>query len=584
MGSWDSSPRALSSCADDKMKDSLLLPFQTLPGSSEEISAKPGVHRFPNGYMMQTDVDSSSSSSSQTDVTASSASKAVHLKKRLGLAGGTALIVGTMIGSGIFISPKGVLAGSGSIGLSLIVWAGCGLISLFACLRQMTVNMSVQARRSLGPPTHLLPDPKPSPCAKVANVPWCMPSGTLITKSGAEYIYLKEAGEESLPDQLAPIPAFLFAWVSIFILKPALFGVIALSFGIYSLEPFFGSCEVPDILVKIIAILCMCIVAFVNCYSVKLANKVQIVFTVAKLLAIIMIVVGGAIKLGQGNTEYILEGFEDTKQDVSTIALAFYDGLWAYDGWNNLNYATEELQNPFVNLPRAIMIGIPLVTVCYLLTNISYLTVMSKETLLQSPAVAATWGAEVLGPASIIIPIAVALSTFGAANGSCFSGCRLAYVAARERHLPEVLSYVHIKNYTPLPSVIFTTLVAIALIIPGNIFSLIDFFSFTAWLFYGATMACVLILRKTRPNDPRPYRVPTIIPIIMLFISVYLVVAPIVSNPRIEFLYATLFILSGMIFYVPFIAYRLQLTFLNPVITFIQCVLQVAPSAYLPPE
>nr|KAG5709025.1 hypothetical protein BaRGS_004664 [Batillaria attramentaria] len=311
-----------------------------------------------------------------------------------------------------------------------------------------------------------------------------MPSGTLITKSGAEYIYLKEAGEESLPDQLAPIPAFLFAWVSIFILKPALFGVIALSFGIYSLEPFFGSCEVPDILVKIIAILCMCIVAFVNCYSVKLANKVQIVFTVAKLLAIIMIVVGGAIKLGQGNTEYILEGFEDTKQDVSTIALAFYDGLWAYDGW-------------------------------------------------------------------------------------------LAYVAARERHLPEVLSYVHIKNYTPLPSVIFTvssrlfrqfypprTLVAIALIIPGNIFSLIDFFSFTAWLFYGATMACVLILRKTRPNDPRPYRVPTIIPIIMLFISVYLVVAPIVSNPRIEFLYATLFILSGMIFYVPFIAYRLQLTFL----------------------
>lgn len=546
MGSWDSNRKGLS-CSDN-MKDNLLMPFKTMPGITEEIQAKPpGEHRFPNGYMMQPDVDSSSNSSADMgSVEIVKDPKAVHLKQRLGLTGGIALIVGTMIGSGIFISPKGVIAGSGSVGLSLIVWGGCGLISLFGALVYAEL-------------------------------------GTLITKSGAEYIYLLEAGK-ALPDHIAPVPAFLFAWVSIFILKPALFGVISLSFGIYSLEPFFGDCEIPDVLVKLLAILCMCIVAFVNCYSVTLANKVQIVFTVAKLLAIIMIIVGGVVRLAQGNTEYLLEGFQDTSRDVSSIALAFYDGLWAYDGWNNLNYATEELQNPFVNLPRAIMIGIPLVTVCYLLTNISYLTVMSKEALLQSPAVAATWGAQVLGPASVIIPIAVALSTFGAANGSCFSGCRLAYVAAREHHLPEVLSYVHIKNYTPLPSVIFSTLVAILLIIPGNIFSLIDFFSFTAWVFYGATMACVLILRKTRPNAPRPYRVPTIIPIIMLFMSTYLVVAPIIDNPRIEFLYATLFILSGMIFYVPFIAFKLRLTFLNPLVTFVQCALQVAPSAYLPPE
>lgn len=81
--------------------------------------------------------------------------------------------------------------------------------------------------------------------------------GTLITKSGAEYVYLLEAGQV-LPNQFAPIPAFLFAWVSIFILKPALFGVIALSFGIYAVEPFFGDCEVPDVLVKLVAILCIC--------------------------------------------------------------------------------------------------------------------------------------------------------------------------------------------------------------------------------------------------------------------------------------------------------------------------------------
>lgn len=493
------------------------------------------------GYKMQKNADSTSTASD------SSGSKVVHMKKRLGLTGGIALIVGTMIGSGIFVSPKGVLAGSGSVGLSLVIWFGCGIISLFGALVYAEL-------------------------------------GTLITKSGAEYIYLLEAGS-SLPNQLAPVPAFLFAWVSIFVLKPALFGVIALSFGIYLVEPFFSDCEVPDMLVKIIAILCMTIVAFVNCYSVQLANKVQIVFTVAKLAAIVLIISGGVYKIAMGDGfEYLQEGFEDTSNDISGIALAFYDGLWAYDGWNNLNYATEELQNPFVNLPRAIIIGIPLVTVCYLLTNISYLTVMSKETLLQSPAVAATWGARVLGPAKFVIPIAVILSTFGAANGSCFSGCRLAYVAAREHHLPEVLSYVHIKKLTPLPSVVFSTLMAILLIIPGNIFSLIDLFSFTAWIFYGATMATVLVFRYSRPNEPRPYRVPTFIPVVMLFFSLYLVIAPIINSPRIEFLYATLFVLSGMVFYVPFIAYKVRLTFLNPVMTVIQMALEVAPSAYLPPE
>ncbi|XP_025115269.1 b(0,+)-type amino acid transporter 1-like isoform X1 [Pomacea canaliculata] len=515
--------------------------YSLIEPESPVLTPRMAPHQLPNGYSAPLAMDSASGSPVVVEE-----SKTVQMKKRLGLMGGTALIVGTMIGSGIFVSPKGVLAGCGSIGLSLVIWVSCGVISLFGALTYAEL-------------------------------------GTLITKSGAEYVYLLEAGQV-LPNQFAPIPAFLFAWVSIFILKPALFGVIALSFGIYAVEPFFGDCEVPDVLVKLVAILCICIVSFVNCYSVKLANKVQIVFTVAKLLAIGVIVVGGFIMLAQGNNEYLMEGFQDTTHDLSSIALAFYDGLWAYDGWNNLNYATEELQNPFVNLPRAIMIGIPLVTVCYLLTNISYLTVMSKETLLQSPAVAATWGSRVLGPASLIIPLAVALSTFGAANGSCFTGCRLAYVAAREHHLPEVLSYVQINNFTPLPSVIFSTIVTILMIIPGNIFSLIDFFSFTAWLFYGATMACVLILRHTRPHEPRPYRVPTAIPVVMLIISVYLVVAPIAHNPRIEFLYATLFVLSGMIFYIPFIACKVRLTFLNPLVTAIQCALQVAPSAYLPPE
>ncbi|CAG5133795.1 unnamed protein product [Candidula unifasciata] len=518
----------------------------------EDKSSNPLRHRLDiplmaqvNGSEICKSLDSQPSSPASSDMIVIE-DGAVTVKRKLGLMSGTALIVGTMIGSGIFISPKGVIAGSGSVALSLIIWVGCGVISLFGALSYAEL-------------------------------------GTLISKSGAEYAYLLEAGNV-FPKPFAPIPAFLFAWVSMFVLKPCLFAVIALSFGIYAVEPFYDGCEAPESVIKIVSVLCICLVAAVNCYSVGLATKVQNFFTMAKLLAICVIVVGGFIKIFQGHTEFINEGFEDTSHDPSSIALAFYSGLWAYDGWNNLNYATEELKNPFVNLPRAIMLGIPLVTVCYLLTNLSYLAVMSKETLLASNAVAATWGQEILGGASIVIPIFVALSTFGAANGSCFSGGRLIYAAAREGHLPEVFSYVHVRKAIPLPSLLLTTFIAVLMMIPGDIFSLIDFFSFAAWLFYGATMASVLILRYTQPDAPRPYRVPTVLPVLVLIISVYLVVAPIIQDPRIEFFYATLFILSGLVFYVPFVVMNIRIGILGPFTTFVQCALEVAPSKFAPPE
>ncbi|KAK3085920.1 hypothetical protein FSP39_010643 [Pinctada imbricata] len=465
----------------------------------------------------------------------------VNLKKRVGLMSGVALIVGTMIGSGIFISPKGVLAGTGSVGLSLMVWLGCGIISLFGALSYAEL-------------------------------------GTMVTKSGAEYAYLKEAftpmGKTS-----GPIPAFLFAWTSVLILKPALFGVVSMSFALYTCEPFF-SCGPPDALVKLVAIICLFFVSSINCYSVKLATKVQNLFTVTKLVAIAVITIGGIYMMSKGDVMELGMGFEGTVKDPSAIALAFYDGLWAYDGWNNLNYVTEEIRNPSVNLPRAIMIGIPLVTICYLFANVSYLTVMSKMELLNSAAVAATWGDRVLGVAAIFIPISVALSTFGAANGSCFTGGRIMYVAAREGHLPKVLSYVHIEQYTPLPSLVVSTLIAAIMVLLGDIFALIDFFSFAAWMFYGATMASLLVMRYTKSDAKRPYKVPIILPIIVLVFSIYLVIAPIVQNPRIEFLYAFLFMVAGLVFYFPFVVMRKSLPYTDELTRLLQLVLWVAPSKY----
>ncbi|ELU11396.1 hypothetical protein CAPTEDRAFT_194364 [Capitella teleta] len=423
----------------------------------------------------------------------------VELKKRVGLVSGTSLIVGTMIGSGIFISPKGLTEGSGSVGLSLVNWLLCGGISLLGALTYAEL-------------------------------------GTLITESGGEWAYLKEA--------FGHIPSYLYAWMSILLLRPASAAIIALTCAEYVMVPLFDDG-------------CVFLTA-VNVYSVKAATNIQVIFTGAKLLAMAIIIIGGIVKMIQGHTDILATGFDGTESSPGKIAIGLYNGMWAYDGWNNLNFVTEEIINPSVNLPRAIIIGLPLVTVLYLLVNISYFTVLSVPQLLASPAVAVTWGEKVIPDVAWIIPVFVALSTFGAANGSMFSAGRLTFVAAREGHLMELLSMVHVKKYTPLPSLIFSAVLSVLYILPGDIGSLIDFFNFAIWMFYGATAASCIVLRfsPVYKNVERPYKVPLIVPFVVLVASIFLVVAPIIDDPRMEFLYVTLFIFGGLIFYVPFVHYK----------------------------
>ncbi|CAG2168455.1 unnamed protein product [Oppiella nova] len=464
----------------------------------------------------------------------------VGLKRRVGLISGTALIVGTMIGSGIFVSPKGVLERSGSVGLSLIIWTGSGLISLLGALCYAEL-------------------------------------GTLITKSGAEYSYILES--------FGGLLAFLFSWISVFVLKPAMLAIICMTLSEYAVQPFFVGCAPDASPIKLITIFFIVTITFVNCYSVNLATSTQNVFTAAKLLAIIIIVIGGIVQLFQGKTALISKGFQGSKYSLSDIATSFYSGLWAYDGWNNLNYVTEELINPFRNLPLAIICGIPMVTICYVLVNISYMTVMTTDEILASDAVAVTWGTHVLGMAAIIMPISVALSSFGAGNGSCFTSGRLAFVAAREGHLIDVLSFVDYERFTPSPALIFNAFLSILMVIPGNIESLIDFFSFTAWMFYGATMLALIILRYKSPykDKSRPYKVHLSIPVIVFVISIYLVIAPIVEQPKIEYLYAAFYIVSGVLFYIPFVIYKIRFPNLIKCITKqCQLLLKVVPCEYGP--
>ncbi|XP_052229246.1 b(0,+)-type amino acid transporter 1-like isoform X1 [Dreissena polymorpha] len=474
----------------------------------------------------QQKTDSMSNSSLAQSVTVETE---VVLKKEVGLLSGISLIVGTIIGSGIFISPKGVLDMTQSVGLSLVVWTGSGVLAMLGALTYSEL-------------------------------------GTLVRKSGGEYAYILEA--------FGQVPAFLFAWTSVIVIRPSSIAIICLTFSEY-LTTFFPYCGSPEVVPKVIAAVAIVTLMVINSMSVTAAARVQILFTAAKLGALVIVMIGGIVRLAQGHTTQFQDSFAGSTSSPSTIALAFYQALWAYDGWNNLNYVTEEIYKPEINLPRANILGVALVTVVYVLTNIGYLTAMTSSELLASSAVAVTWADRVLKSASVILPIAVLFSTFGAANGSVFTGGRVVYCAGREGHLPELLSYVYVRRLTPLPSIVFTCAISLVMIGISNIGQLVDFFSFTAWLFYGLTALSLLVMRYTKRDEPRIVRVPIVIPIIFLLCAIYLVIAPIVENPQIQFLYASIFIVGGLIFYVPLVHFKLVK--IDKLTMYMQLFMEIAP-------
>ncbi|XP_053488839.1 b(0,+)-type amino acid transporter 1 [Ictalurus furcatus] len=466
----------------------------------------------------------------------SSEHKGLKLKREVGLISAVSLVAGTMIGSGIFMSPQFVMANVGSPGASLIIWAVCGLVTLCAALTYAEL-------------------------------------GTIFRESGGEFIYVLRI--------FGPLPAFFVAYTFTIVVKPAGISAVALSFAQYAVAPFYPGCMPPTLVVKCIAVACIFVVATVNMLNIRFAMAIQVIFLVAKVVGLMVIIIGGIVAIAQNGLENLENpdiAFKGTTLEISTIGMALYQGLWSFAGWYNLNFVLEEVKKPEVNLPRALMIAIPMVTILYLLVNISYLAVMTPREMMMSSAVAVTWGNKVLGSWGWVMSIAAALSSFGTLNGALFSGVRICFVAAREGHMPSILSMAHVRRLTPSPALIFTTIIAFIVLIPGDFQGIINFFSFTSWLFYGVTISGLLYLKIKRSNLSRVYKVPIFIPILVLLAAVFLVLAPIIDNPQLEYLYVTLFILSGVLIYFPFIHFKLFPGVLDKLTVFLQLFLEVAPA------
>ncbi|XP_030638528.1 cystine/glutamate transporter [Chanos chanos] len=410
----------------------------------------------------------------------------VELRKKVTLLRGISIIIGTIIGAGIFISPKGILKHSGSVGMSLVVWIACGILSLFGALSYAEL-------------------------------------GTSIKKSGGHYTYILEA--------FGPQVAFVRLWADMIAIRPAGLAVISLAFGRYVLEPIFMPCGVPPLAIKLATAIGITMVMYINSMSVSWTARLQIFLTFSKLLAIAIIIVPGLYQLFKGETKSFTKMFEVDSVQLKGLPLAFYSGMYAYAGWFYLNFVTEEVDNPERTVPLAICISMVIVMLCYILANVAYFAVMSAEELLASDAVAVTFAEKLLGNFSVAVPVFVALSCLGSMNGCLFAFSRMFFVASREGHLPEVLSMIHIRRHTPLPAVIVLYPITLFILFVGDIYSLLNFMSFLRWLFIGVAVVGLIYLRYTRPDMPRPFKVPLFIPALFSFTSFFMVFLSLYSDP-----------------------------------------------------
>ena len=494
-----------------------------LPGRSTQPDTPPEKHR--NGHAgngsapAQTsspssaeDADPASNDAAPTDAETETLTS-IRLRRRLGPFSAAAVIVGTMIGSGIFISPGAVLALSGgALVPCLLVWTGCGLLCTLASLAYIELAS--------------------------------------VAPSGGEFAVLLHAFGP-MHEFLGPLPAFLFAWMTCLVSRPANTAIHSLTVAEYCVRPWFGAdCQPPPLAIPLAALCANSLAAFVNSYSVRLSAAINNVLTAAKLAVLGGLVVAGVYFFSKGETRHLAAGIVSGSVSIWDLPAAFYTCLWAYEGWNNLNFLKEELSEPARDMPRALGIGVPLVTSIYVLVNIAYLTVLSPEQVMASPAVAVAFTAHAVGSAAgLLIPLCVALSMYGTLSGTVMATSRVTFTAARAGHLGQPLGLLQTDHLTPVPAVLFNAALAAVLMTCSDFETLITFSSFTVWIFYGLAMLALLVMRRSRPSAPRPFRAPTVVPCVVLVVAAALVGGPLVHGPRLVHLSVLGFLLVGVLFY-----------------------------------
>jgi amino acid transporter len=411
-----------------------------------------------------------------------------RLPRSLGLWSAIAVLVGSTIGSGIFRVPGRIAAELQDPGLMLLAWVIGGVIALFGALTFAEL-------------------------------------GGLLPRSGGVFAYILEA--------FGPLPAFLFGWTELAVVRASALGAIATLFAEYLGSPYLANLSAAQ--VHYFAAGAIVLVGLFNYIGVNYAAVVMNLITVAKYGALALFALL-AFTAGQGSTGHFTPMFAQGF-NLSLLASALIPIMWTYDGWGDLNFMGGEIRNPGRTIPLALIIGTSMIIAVYLLLNLGYMYLVPVPEMAQSPLITTTAAEHIplLGTqGAAVIAVIIMVSAFGGLTGSMMTGPRSFFAMADRDLFFKSIARVSPRFKSPSVAIWLATALGVGYVLFNDFAQLADRFILGIWPFYALAVAAVFIFRKRQPDAERPYRTwgYPVVPLLFLLASVAMVVNALVTDTK----------------------------------------------------
>ncbi len=425
------------------------------------------------------------------------------LERALGLWSASSIVVGTVIGSGVFLVPSSMIRSVGSVKTLFVVWVVAGILSLFGAL-------------------------------SYAELAAAMP------EAGGEYVYLSAA--------YGPFWGYIYGWTQFWVAKSGSIATLAAGFYTY-LTVFFPLLAAPLVVLpwrigpggsrleihygQLVAIALILILGGINYLGVRAGGNVQVFVTAIKLTLLASVIAVGLFA-SRGNIAHF-SGHIAASAGISGFFAAMVSALWAYDGWNNVSMVSSEIRNPQRNLPRALIFGTMTVIVIYLLINLAYFYVLSPAEVGASHRVAADVMNTIGGHIAVVgVTVAVLVSILAALNGSILSGARVPYAMARDGLFFRTAAVIDPRFRSPSHATLMLCLWSCIVVLSGWFDDLYNFVIFGSWILYLMTAFSVMVLRRKRPELKRPYHVIgyPFVPVLFVGVALLLLISTLQTRPR----------------------------------------------------
>jgi APA family basic amino acid/polyamine antiporter len=436
----------------------------------------------------------------------------ITLIRGLGLVAAISIVVGNVIGTGVFLKARVMTCNVGTPGKVLAVYVVAGLLSLAGALTY----------------------------AELA---------AMMPRAGGEYVFIREAYGARW--------AFLYGWMSFFIGKAGSQAALAVGLAIFLNDLLggalnsnyftldLGALKLPFGALQVVALAAIASVTLINCAAVRVSGHVAALLTGIKIALVAAIGLGAFLfahgdwaHLVMGGAGGVCEGVEATaRAGMSGFVAAMLGALWAYDGWNNLTLVAGEVRNPQRNIPLALIGGTILVGALYLFVNVAYFYVLTPTEIANIPkasSVAAEVARQFLGPVAVsLIAATMMTSSFGTLHTSILTGARVPYAMSRDRLFFQSLSRISPRTHIPTGALLMQGLWSSVLALSGSFDALTDYAIFGLWIFYGLTTASVFVFRRQMPHAERPYRAwgYPIVPALFLIATAWLLVNTLWATP-----------------------------------------------------